>query len=43
MQDEEGNDINGIEGGNGMSDYAYDYPEMPSSFPAREDLEEQYY
>jgi hypothetical protein len=43
MQDEEENNINGIEAANGMPDYAYDYPEMPSSYPAHEDLEDQYY
>lgn len=43
MQGEDENNINGIEGSNGMPDYAYDYPEMPSSYPAHEDLDEQYY
>lgn len=43
MQDEEENNMNGIEEENGMPDYGYDYPELPRSYPTHEDDEEQYY
>lgn len=43
IEDGEDGTIGGVEEAEGIPDYAYDYNELPSSFPSREDIEDQYY
>lgn len=43
MMDEDENNFNGIEDPVAMPDYVYDYPELPSNYLPREDLEDEYY
>jgi len=43
MGDVDNGYMNEVEEDAAMPDYAYDYNELPSSFPSREDIEEQYY
>merc|ERR1711981_343580 len=43
MEDEDDANMGGVEQEVGIPDYAYDYNELPSSFPSREDIDDQYY
>jgi hypothetical protein len=43
IEDGEDGTIGGVEDAEGIPDYSYDYNELPSSFPSRENIEEQYY
>lgn len=41
-EDDEGSNIADLEGANVIPDYAYDYSELPASYPSQDDLEYQY-